>query len=160
VCKISSFPFVEETVFCPLCILFFFFGSPGVWIEGLTLATQALLPFEPLHQPFLVVGFFNIGSLELFVWGWLQTEILPNSAFWVARITGVSHWYLAPLYILSTLVPELFIVFHWFICLSLCQYHTILIFINIFWSQEVWLLLVSVPRLFWPFGVFCVSYKL
>jgi hypothetical protein len=41
--------------------------------------------------------FFEIGSLELFAQGWLQTVILLISASWVARIIGVSHWHLAGL---------------------------------------------------------------
>jgi hypothetical protein len=43
--------------------------------------------------PFSVMGFFEIGSCELFVWGWLWTGILLISATWVTRITGVSHWH-------------------------------------------------------------------
>jgi hypothetical protein len=38
--------------------------------------------------------FFEIGFLKLFA-HWLQTAILLISAFWVARITGVSHQHLA-----------------------------------------------------------------
>jgi hypothetical protein len=37
-----------------------------------------------------VMGYFEIGSHELFAWGWLQTMILLISASWVARITGMS----------------------------------------------------------------------
>jgi hypothetical protein len=32
------------------------------------------------------IGFFEIGSGELFAWSWLQTVILLISASWVARI--------------------------------------------------------------------------
>jgi hypothetical protein len=42
-------------------------------------------------SPFIVMGFFEIGSRELFAWDWLQTVILLISASRVARITGVSH---------------------------------------------------------------------
>jgi hypothetical protein len=42
-----------------------------------------------------VLGIFEIGSHELFAWGWLRTTILLISASWVARITGVSHQHLA-----------------------------------------------------------------
>jgi hypothetical protein len=38
-----------------------------------------------------VLNIFKIASLELFAQGWLQTLILLISAFWVARITGMSH---------------------------------------------------------------------
>jgi hypothetical protein len=30
-----------------------------------------VLGFEPLHQPFYVMGYFKIGSQELFAQGWL-----------------------------------------------------------------------------------------
>jgi hypothetical protein len=40
-------------------------------------------------------GFFEIGSHKLFSLGWLQTTILMITASWVARITGMNHWYLA-----------------------------------------------------------------
>jgi hypothetical protein len=38
------------------------------------------------------MGFFEIGSCELFAQGWLQTMILLVSASLVTRITGTSHW--------------------------------------------------------------------
>jgi hypothetical protein len=72
-------PLVLASIF-----FFFLFCSTGVWTQGLHL--------EPLHQPFFVKRFFEIGSCELFIYlGWLQTAILLISASWVARITGVSH---------------------------------------------------------------------
>jgi hypothetical protein len=37
---------------------FFFFCGTGAWTRGLHL--------EPLHQPYLCEGFFEIGSQELF----------------------------------------------------------------------------------------------
>jgi hypothetical protein len=37
---------------------FFFFGSTGVWTQS--------LDFEPLHQPFCMKGFFEVGSHKLF----------------------------------------------------------------------------------------------
>jgi hypothetical protein len=43
-----------------------------------------------------VMGFFDIGSHELFVWGWLRTATFLISASWVARITGMCHRHLAP----------------------------------------------------------------
>jgi hypothetical protein len=72
-----------------------FFGSTGVWTQGLTLGRQSFLLFEPLYQPFITLNFFKIGSHELFAWGWFWTIILLISAYWVARITSVSHQYLA-----------------------------------------------------------------
>jgi hypothetical protein len=47
------------------------------------------LLFEPLHRPFFVLGIFEIGSCELFVWA----EILLISASQIARIIGVGHQY-------------------------------------------------------------------
>jgi hypothetical protein len=48
------------------------------------LARQALLLLEPLYQPFFfflfVMNIFEIGSVELFARGWLQTVILLISA--------------------------------------------------------------------------------
>jgi hypothetical protein len=39
-------------------------GSTGVWTQGLTLVGRPL-PLKPLHQPFFVLHFFEIGSYEL-----------------------------------------------------------------------------------------------
>jgi hypothetical protein len=47
-----------------------------------------------------VLGIFDIGSHELFVWGWLGTVIFLISASWVDRITVESPWHLAPLELL------------------------------------------------------------
>jgi hypothetical protein len=52
-------------------------------------------PLEPLHQSFFVLGFFEIGSFELFARDWLQTEILLLSTSLGARITGMNHQSLA-----------------------------------------------------------------
>jgi hypothetical protein len=42
------------------------------------------------------MGFVEIRPHDLFAWlGWLQTTILPISASWVARITGMIHQHLA-----------------------------------------------------------------
>jgi hypothetical protein len=38
-----------------------------------------------------VLDIFELGSHKLFAQGWLQTMILLISAFWVTRITGMSH---------------------------------------------------------------------
>jgi hypothetical protein len=57
-------------------------------------------------SPFFVTGVFEIGSLELFPWVWIQTTILLIAASWVVRITGVSHR--CPLQILYFLIiPDL-----------------------------------------------------
>jgi hypothetical protein len=55
-------------------IYLFFFVVLGT--QSLRLARQARLQLEPLLQPFFVMGFFEIGSHELFAWGWLLTAIL------------------------------------------------------------------------------------
>jgi hypothetical protein len=72
----------SQSVACLL--IFFFFSATGAWTQGLHL--------EPLHQPFFVKGFFKIGSCGLFAEAGFK-PILLISAFWVARIIGVSHQY-------------------------------------------------------------------
>jgi hypothetical protein len=54
-----------------------------------------LLLLEPLHQPFFLMNFFEIGCCELFAQGWLQIAILLISASYAARIISVSHKNLA-----------------------------------------------------------------
>jgi hypothetical protein len=55
--------------------------------------------------PIFVLGFSEIGSREIFAWGWLQIAILLIFAFWVARITGVSHWaWIAKLFLILLLL--------------------------------------------------------
>jgi hypothetical protein len=62
-----------------------------VWTLGLMLARQALYHLSHSARPFsFVLGIFEIGSCRLFAWLW--TVILMISAYWVARIIGVSHW--------------------------------------------------------------------
>jgi hypothetical protein len=51
--------------------LLLFFGSTGVWTQGLTFARQVFLPLEPIHQPIFALGVFEIWPGELFAWGWL-----------------------------------------------------------------------------------------
>jgi hypothetical protein len=93
------------TLFCFLVmtwpgslVFLLLFCSTGVWTQGLHL--------EPLHQPFSVMGFFRIGSHELFCLVWLQTMILLISATCVTRTTGVSHQHLAEMSSLAaTCVP-------------------------------------------------------
>jgi hypothetical protein len=82
--KIQTIRLTKET--CLLLLLLF--CSTGAWTQGLHL--------ELLHQPYFWKGFFEIGSHGTICPIWLQTSILLISASWVARITGVSHWYLAP----------------------------------------------------------------
>jgi hypothetical protein len=57
--------------------------------------------------------FFKIGSRELFAQGWLWTTILLIPAFWVARITGVSHQCLA-----WSLFFWLILYLHLYLCIS------------------------------------------
>jgi hypothetical protein len=42
------------------------------------------------------MGFFEIGSFELFAWGWLGTMILLISAAKVARLIGMIYWHPVP----------------------------------------------------------------
>jgi hypothetical protein len=69
---------------------FFLFVCLFLPAMGLTLARKVLLLLEPLYQPFLVKGFFEIKSWELLVLGWLWSLILLISVSWEARITGLS----------------------------------------------------------------------
>jgi hypothetical protein len=47
-----------------------------------------------------LLSIFKIGSCKLFAWASLEPwVILLISASWVAQITGVSHWHLAPLFL-------------------------------------------------------------
>lgn len=52
------------------------------------------------------------------------------------------------------------ILFHWYVCLCLCQHHSLLVSIalNVVWNQEEWYShFHSFSRLLWFFGVFCGS---
>lgn len=56
--------------------------------------------------------------------------------------------------------PGLLILFHWFVCLFLCQEYNVLITLAFcqFWNGEVWVLsLCSFSRLFWLFWILCIS---
>jgi hypothetical protein len=76
---LPSPPSVSLSEHQPVC---FFFGLPFL----------ATLPLEPLHQPFLVLGIFEIGSHELFAWVGFKLPSSWSLPTWVARIIGVSHW--------------------------------------------------------------------
>jgi hypothetical protein len=58
----------------------------GVWTQGLQL--------EPLHQP-IFWGVFSRQSLKNYLPGLTLIHNPPISAFWIARIIGVTHWHLA-----------------------------------------------------------------
>jgi hypothetical protein len=76
-----------------------FFGGTGVWTRGLVmLAKQALYHFNHSASLSFVMDFFEIGSQELSACDWCQTAIPLISAFWVARIIGVSLWGSVELY--------------------------------------------------------------
>jgi hypothetical protein len=68
--------------FVPVCNFFF---STGAWTQGLHL--------EPLHQPFFVIVFFQLGN---YLPGLALNHDLPDISSWVARITGVNHLHPAP----------------------------------------------------------------
>jgi hypothetical protein len=70
-----------------LLTFFLFFGSTGVWTQGLMFVMQPLLLLQPDHQPVFAMVFFKIESWKLFPWVWPWTSILLISAFWEARIT-------------------------------------------------------------------------
>jgi hypothetical protein len=73
------------------------------------------------HQLFFVMGFFEIGSCELFAWvGFEPTHmILLISASWVAGMTGMSQWRPAVLYFLNgfCLFSELMLLWGFCLCL-------------------------------------------
>jgi hypothetical protein len=90
-------------------------GSPALWtdcshghpvrvLKGISLLTfffevlgYELRAYTLTHStsPIFVMGFFQDRVLQTICPGWLPTVILLIFAFWVARITGVSHWCLA-----------------------------------------------------------------
>jgi hypothetical protein len=67
--------------------IYIYFCSAGVWTQGLHL--------EPQHHqaPLFCAGFFRDRVLQTIWLGWLRTTVLLISVSWVARITGVSHWF-------------------------------------------------------------------
>jgi hypothetical protein len=73
---------LTNTVFINL-LVYYFFCSTGVWTQDLHL--------KPLHQPLFCDGYFQNRALWTICLGWLWSMILQISAFWVARIIGMSH---------------------------------------------------------------------
>jgi hypothetical protein len=64
----------------------------GVWIQGFTLARQALYHLSPSISHFCDFFFPHIGSYKPSAWAGFELwsfELI--SASWVARITGMSH---------------------------------------------------------------------
>jgi hypothetical protein len=80
-----------------LCIsffLFFSFGSTEVWSEGVGLSRQNTTTWAT--PPALSsVAYFGDRVLKAICPSCLPTSILLIYASWVARITSMSHWYLA-----------------------------------------------------------------
>jgi hypothetical protein len=74
-----------------LHLFFFFFFCLAFEFRGSHLIGRCSYHLSHSTSPFFVMGFFKIGSHELFAQGWLQTFILQISASWVARIPGMSH---------------------------------------------------------------------
>jgi hypothetical protein len=74
-------------------IWIFFF----LWYWGLN---SGPTPWATPSALFLVMGFFWDRVLQTICSGWLWTVILLISASWVARVTGVSHWSPAQIWIL------------------------------------------------------------
>jgi hypothetical protein len=67
----------------PEGIFFFFWWHWDLNLRPISWATPSAL--------FFVLGFFEIGSRELYCPGWLPAMILLISASWVARFIGMSH---------------------------------------------------------------------
>jgi hypothetical protein len=80
----------NKNIFFLFCEKKIFFKSFSYWDLNWGLHLE-----PPRQLPFFVMGFFEIGSCELFAPGWPKAEILLISATWVVRITSVSHWPLA-----------------------------------------------------------------
>jgi hypothetical protein len=56
-----------------LCFFYLLICFTRDWTHSFTLARQASLPPEPLHQPFFVLSIFEIGFHKPFAWGWIPT---------------------------------------------------------------------------------------
>jgi hypothetical protein len=63
--------------------------------SGFCSCKSGTLPLDPYLQSILLWLFQRWGLWTIFQ-GWLQTTIFSISASQIARITGMSHWHLAP----------------------------------------------------------------
>jgi hypothetical protein len=69
-------------------LFFFFFVILGFELRAFTLSHYT--------SPIFVMGFFEVGSRELFAWAGFE-PCSPD--LWVVRIIGVSHWHLVPSFV-------------------------------------------------------------
>jgi hypothetical protein len=76
-----------------------------LFLEGLGLNSG---PHIARQMLFFVLAIFEIVSCDLFAWGCFWMEILLISASWIARITGVSHLFLAERIFLMTMLDWIF----------------------------------------------------
>jgi hypothetical protein len=81
---------------------FFFFFSPGVWIQVLILASECSTAWAIPPTLFCVEYFWDKVSWTISL-DWPQTSILIP-AYRVARIAGINHWHPAPGEILKKLL--------------------------------------------------------
>jgi hypothetical protein len=98
--SVSLLTLLPPILLSPLLFYLFIYCGAGAWTQGLRL--------EPLHQPYFCVGFFKIGSLELFAWAgfkpWSSWSLPPEQLALQTWATGTPlpllflvHIYLSPL---------------------------------------------------------------
>jgi hypothetical protein len=100
--RLHSLSFVTSVVINMVCrfsftwtsyhhlFVFFFLAALGLELRASHLL-GLLGRWSITCATLFVLGFFKIGIHELLASGWLWTTVLPISASWVARITGVCH---------------------------------------------------------------------
>jgi hypothetical protein len=82
-------------------IYIFFLNGIGVWTQDYIIYKAGALPLSHTHSPFFALAILEIGGMQGWAFsqticlGWPGTMIFPISASHVARITGLSHQYLA-----------------------------------------------------------------
>jgi hypothetical protein len=135
-----------------------FFDSISVWTPDFTLIRQALYCLRHTSSPF-TSGYFSDSSGDqgpqyscfiltliggkLFLLVWSVTVMFQLSALWVARVTGVSHWHLAPsFYFWFYLCNDKF-------CVSKFGIHIAII------RNNSYLCIWFFPSLFLTFNFFC-----
>jgi hypothetical protein len=88
---------------------FFFCCYLGIELRASHLQSRHSTPWatpllEPLHQPFFVLGIFEIESHRLFAQGWPWTEIFLIPASWAAKVISKSPWCLGSFRLLKALL--------------------------------------------------------
>lgn len=77
-----------------------------------------------------------------FFWMWISSFPAPFVEKTVlSPLSGLNTYSENHLTNMRGFISGLSVLLHWFLCLSLCQYTTVLIIValcNMFWNQEVW----------------------